>query len=76
MCFQNRPDHEQGSACRGATRGDAGLQFFSREPSLDEILADPLIRLLMTSDKVDDSALRRLVMQSDGRALASSEVAP
>lgn len=34
------------------------------EPRLDEILADPLVRLLMDSDRVADSALRDLLAQA------------
>ena len=38
----------------------SGSYARNEEPSLDEILAEPIVRLLMLRDRVDESALRRL----------------
>jgi hypothetical protein len=42
-----------------------------REPPIDEILSEPVIRLLMTSDGVDDAKLRRLLVDIDRRRRAA-----
>jgi hypothetical protein len=34
-----------------------------REPPIDEILAEPVIRLLMARDGVDDARIRRLLAE-------------
>jgi len=46
------------------------------EPSLDDLLTDPIIRLLMARDGVDEAIVRRLaseaiVLKQDGRMRAS-----
>jgi hypothetical protein len=37
------------------------MSDWSAEPSLDELLADPATRLVMSGDHVEESALRRLI---------------
>ena len=39
-----------------------------REPRLDELLADPLIRLVMASDAVEEADIRRLAHAAAHRA--------
>ncbi len=76
MCFKNKLEYEDSSASAEATCCGPDFRFSSGEPSLDEILADPLIRLLMARDHVEDSTLRHLAMSKGRRAPASLEVAP
>jgi len=38
------------------------------EPTLDELLAEPAVRLLMSRDGVDEAALRRLAAEIRERA--------
>jgi len=71
MCFENKPDHERSLASPSETCRNTDVQFSSREPSLDEILADPLIRLLMARDKVEASTLRYFARKIARRATAS-----
>ena len=40
-----------------------GRYSHNEEPSLDEILAEPIVRLLMARDGVDEADLRRLVRE-------------
>lgn len=75
MCFENSLDHARGSACREPT-GRTDVRHFLSEPSLDEILADPLVRLLMTSDNVEDATLRHLAMRIARHVPTFREVAP
>jgi hypothetical protein len=51
------------------------IGFYTRneEPSLDEILAEPSVRLLMLRDPIDVAALRRLATQMADRNARSSE---
>jgi hypothetical protein len=39
----------------------------NREPTLDEILAEPIVRAVMRRDRVDETAIRRL-MRTAARA--------
>jgi hypothetical protein len=45
------------------------------EPTLDELLAEPAVRLLMSRDGVDEAALRRLAREIRERA-AQRRAAP
>ncbi len=38
----------------------------NEEPSLDEILADPIVRLLMARDGVEPASVRNLFMSTAG----------
>jgi hypothetical protein len=40
-----------------------GRYSHNEEPSLDEILAEPIVRLLMARDGVDEAEIRRLVQE-------------
>lgn len=44
----------------------------NREPSVDEILSDPLIRLVMTRDGQSDDAVRKLMAEAKRRVAAST----
>jgi hypothetical protein len=44
-----------------------------REPPINEILRDPLTRLLMARDGVDEAALRRLLRQMSRRLMREPE---
>jgi hypothetical protein len=39
----------------------------NREPSVDEILSDPLIRLIMERDGLNDAAVRTLIADTKRR---------
>ena len=48
----------------GATpQGPAPVRSRSNEPTLDELLAEPIIRLLMQRDRTDEAAIRLLLQQ-------------
>jgi hypothetical protein len=42
-----------------------------REPTLDDLLAEPAVRMLMTSDRVEEAVLRRLATEVRERTQAS-----
>jgi hypothetical protein len=44
-----------------------------KEPTLDELLADRGVRLLMAKDGVDEAALRRLAREVRGRLRSGPE---
>jgi len=44
-----------------------------REPPINEILRDPLTRLLMARDGVDEASLRRLLRQMRQRLMRAPE---
>lgn len=46
---------------------DARLSVKNSEPSLDEVLAEPIVRRLMRRDGVTDEALRKLMRQAADR---------
>ena len=52
---QARPAAPRGTCC-GADLDPSGC-----EPSLDEILADPIVRLVMKQDGVTELSIRRLM---------------
>jgi hypothetical protein len=49
----------------------AGAFSRNEEPSLDELLAEPAVRLLMASDRVDVGNLRRLAVAARERCRQS-----
>jgi hypothetical protein len=46
----------------------------NREPSVDEILSDPLIRLVMERDGSSDEAVRSLMVETKRRLEAEGDV--
>ncbi len=50
----SEPDQWAQMVARGRTR-----QAFAQEPSLEEVLNDPVIKRMMKSDSVDPSDIRR-----------------
>jgi MarR family transcriptional regulator for hemolysin len=50
-----------GRARRGAERGPVSARPPSGEPSLDQLLAEPIIQQLMRRDRTDEAATRRLL---------------
>jgi hypothetical protein len=50
-----------------------GLPFTANEePSLDQILAEPLVRLLMTTDRVEEAHIRQLAAEVGERRLQAA----
>jgi hypothetical protein len=54
---------------RGCVRATAGARFLAagREPTLDEVLTDPLVALLMRRDGVSAAQLRAIVTTAQER---------
>jgi hypothetical protein len=48
-------------------RREEGMNDVRHEPPINEILRDPLTRLLMARDGVDEASLRRLLRQMSKR---------
>ncbi|HKW52071.1 MAG TPA: hypothetical protein VJO12_00145 [Stellaceae bacterium] len=46
----------------------------NREPSLDELLSDPVTRLVMARDGFSDEAVRTLIKEARQRLMARDEV--
>jgi hypothetical protein len=53
---------DEGAADRAPPVTETAMEKPCREPNLDELLDDDAIRLLMASDKVEESALRALLV--------------
>src|SRR5258708_34750283 len=51
----------------GAASLPASARPLSEEPTLDQLLAEPIVRLLMRRDRTDEATIRRL-LQGTGRA--------
>jgi len=52
------------------------MRITSVEPTIDEMLADPIVRLLMDHDGVGEEDLRRLIKSVGRRLMESAEPAP
>lgn len=54
---------------RGCVRAAAGTRFLAagREPTLDEVFADPLVALVMRRDGVSTAQLRAIVATAQDR---------
>jgi hypothetical protein len=55
------------------SEGDA-MYIHNREPSVDEMLSDPLIQLVMERDGLNDDAVRTLMVETK-RRLEAEDVA-
>jgi hypothetical protein len=44
----------------------------NEEPSLDELLGDPAVRLMMASDRVEEAHVRRVANRARKRLIASA----
>ena len=77
MSFNSIPATQTCSAASpGACCGTHDLPDFP-EPSLDELLDDPIVRLVMQQDGVTDLAIRRLMAGlGTGRPQSRREVRP
>lgn len=62
-------ERRPGEMTRGCVRAAAGTRFLAagREPTLDEVLADPLVALLMRRDGVSAAQLRAIVATAQDR---------
>lgn len=67
--------HALTASCPPAPAPDRGRAQTSRrlKPSLDEMLSDPMVRLLMRSDGVSDNFIRNLVSHMPDRTPAHAE---
>ena len=64
------------SSLLSAPGGDADLQFTPcQEPTLSELLADPLTRILMKADHVDIAAFEHMLDAVAGRVRIGSRIA-
>ena len=52
------------------------MRMTSLEPTIDEMLADPIVRLLMDHDGVGEEDLRRLIKSVGRRLMESAEPVP
>ena len=56
---------------------ERGPMFFrNREPSLDELLSDPVTRLVMARDGFSDEAVRTLLQETRRRLLVRDDAVP
>jgi hypothetical protein len=55
------------------TGGGSHLASSPCEPSLDELLADPIVRLVMQQDGVTENAIRRLAMRFEASRLRAQQ---
>jgi MarR family transcriptional regulator, transcriptional regulator for hemolysin len=65
---QARPD--RGAALRAASDQPPSAQLPSEEPTLDQLLAEPIVQQLMRSDRTDEAAIRHLVQETAAARLA------
>jgi hypothetical protein len=49
------------------------MYFRNREPSLDDLLSDPVTRLVMTRDGFSDEAVRTLLQETRRRLLTRDD---
>src|SRR6202040_2114243 len=54
----------------GAARRAASARPPSDEPTLDQLLAEPIVQQLMRSDRTDEAAIRHLVKETAAARLA------
>jgi MarR family transcriptional regulator, transcriptional regulator for hemolysin len=69
--MQAHPASAQAMTDGGAALGTASAQPPSDEPTLDQLLAEPIVRQLMRSDRTDEAAIRHLVQEAAAARLAS-----
>jgi hypothetical protein len=48
----------------------------SNEPTLDQLLAEPIVQQLMRRDRIDEVTIRHLVQETAGARPASGPVSP
>ena len=61
--FSSGPGPQLAGYLRMPFRCANGQYSHNEEPSIDEILAEPIVRMLMARDGVDETDLRRLVRE-------------
>ena len=69
--MQAHPTSSQAKTDGGAALRTAPAQPPSDEPTLDQLLAEPIVRQLMRSDRTDEAAIRHLVQEAAAARLAS-----
>ncbi len=69
--MQAHPTSAQAKTDGGAALRTAPAQPPSDEPTLDQLLAEPIVRQLMRSDRTDEAAIRHLVQAAAAARLAS-----
>ena len=69
--MQAHPASAQAMTDGGAALRTASAQPPSDEPTLDQLLAEPIVRQLMRSDRTDEAAIRHLVQEAAAARLAS-----
>jgi hypothetical protein len=65
-----QPEHLGGAE---VIRGEESMNNLRREPPIDELLRDPLTRLLMARDGVEEADLRRLLERIGKRLIRKPE---
>ena len=68
--MQAYPTSAQAKPDGGAARRAASAQQPSDEPTLDQLLAEPIVQQLMRSDRTDEAAIRQLVRKTAAVRLA------
>jgi hypothetical protein len=48
----------------GAPLGAASARFCSDEPTLDQLLAEPIVQQLMRRDRIDAATIRQLLQKT------------
>ena len=69
--MQAHPASAQAMTDGGAALRTASAQPPSDEPTLDQLLAEPIVQQLMRSDRTDEAAIRHLVQEAAAARLAS-----
>jgi MarR family transcriptional regulator, transcriptional regulator for hemolysin len=69
--MQAHPASAQAMTDGGAALCTASAQPPSDEPTLDQLLAEPIVQQLMRSDRTDEAAIRHLVQEAAAARLAS-----
>jgi DNA-binding MarR family transcriptional regulator len=68
--MQAHPTAAQARPDRGPALRAASAQPPSDEPTLDQLLAEPIVQQLMRSDRTDEAAIRHLVQETAAARLA------
>ena len=58
---RHNPDQDTSTRNGGATLGAASARPPSDEPTLDQLLAEPIVQRLMRRDQTDEATIRRLL---------------
>jgi hypothetical protein len=63
-------DKERERSALDGSAGSGGASALRRadEPTLDQLLAEPIVQLLMHRDRTDEATIRHLLQQASGRA--------